>query len=314
MPNRIREFPKKWKLPLTVLFLILVCFAIFLFAHHRVEPNIGKVLDHPVRKKLTRRVRPNAPRSERAKKLNKRTDTGVAAEMGSFRCTKNTFLDEAGRILRREIDENCDGAVDFCVVQELNAYGEEVRRTRYRGCGNVPSNCIEITRNEYGEEIAYYTDENCDGHIDECHYLKRNDHGDVIEEIGDKGCDGVLAEDEWHRCSSFFYNEDGLKSREYEGKCGEEPENCLYYEYDLALGIERVKEDAKCDGTVDHCWTQIYRDDPDNPDRFMDKGCVGIWYSCTIWRDNGYSYQKFTSNEVCARKYEELVRRNRGQQ
>ena len=317
MPKRMRQVLQRWKLPLAVLFLMLVGLAVFYFSHHRVEPNIGRAIDRPAKPKLSRPIRENAVRSRHAKKINKKTDRVVRdTEVESFRCVKKSTFDEAAHILRQEVDDNCDGIVDRCEIRELNAYGELVHYEDYRGCGKVPSHCIEYNLNEYGEEFADYLDEDCDGHLDKCHYLKRNDHGDIIEEITDKGCDGVLGEDEYHRCSTFVYDEDGMIINEYEGKCGEDPENCADFEYDLAAGIRREKWDVKCDGTVDFCWVKIYRDgrDEDDYDQFIDKGCNGTWYWCTVQGDNGDGVLKITGHEACAQKYEELVKRKLGKQ
>lgn len=243
--------------------------------------------------------------------------------MESSGCVKNNTFDPATGIQRQEIDEDCDGIVDRCVMRELNDYGGEVRYEYHEDCAKAPTTCAEIERNEYGEAIAIYVDEACNGRPDTCISLKRNDYGDLIGESVDKGCDGVLEEGEYNRCSTYAYDEDGRITYEQEGACGGEPENCANYEYDFAVGIRHEKWDFKCDGTADFCWVKIYRndpwvgnyyDDPDDPDTFADKGCDGVWQACSIRDDNEESTRRFKDHEVCEKKYEDLVKRNRGRQ
>lgn len=303
---------KRWKLPLTALFFLLVCIAAFYFSRHRFIPVTVRAIDRPIKPKFSRPVRENAVRSEQGQKMNKKTDVVPSAPgMESSWCLKDSLDEEAG-ILRQEIDENCDGVVDQCRVKELNGYGEVVRYEYYKDCRKAPSSCVEIERNQYGEKIAYDIDSDCDGRIDECHTYKLNDHGDIIEVLIDKGCDGVLEEDEVHGCFSISYNEDNMIIAGDAGNCGEKPENCTEYEYDLSAGIRREKWDLKCDDTVDFCWVKIFRDDPDEWDGFIDKGCDGTWSSCSIRVDNGSVMYKSKDHEVCAKKYEDLVKRNRG--
>ena len=256
-------------------------------------------------------MRKNKPRSEKAKKMIEKADIGADnTNIKSYRCVKTTTLDEEAGILRKEIDNDCDGVVDRCRIEELNAYGEQVRYENYMDCGMVPTDCIKVSRNEYGEETAYYIDSDCDDHLDKCHTYKRNDHGDIIEVIMDKGCDGVLEKGEEHGCFSYAYDEDGLIISAHSGNCGEKPEICYDFEYDLEAGNRREKWDLKCDGAVDFCWVKFPRDDPEKWDWFIDDGCDGIWKSCTIYGDDGAVIHSFKGHETCAKKHEELVKRN----
>ena len=292
----------------------MVCLVVFYFLLHRPEPDIERAVDHLARPKLTRSVRKNAVRSEKAKMMIEKTDIDVGdTGMTSSRCVKDT-LDEATGILRQEVDENCDGVIDVCRVKELNAYGEPIHIELYRDCGKVPTSCYEIEYNEYGEEITYHIDNDCDGNLDECITNKRNDHGDIIEVIKDKKCDGKFEEGDGHGCFSYSYDKEGMIMAGHAGNCGEKPQNCTECEYDLDAGIRREKWDIKCDGTIDFCWVKIYRDDFDEPDSFISMGCDGIWKSCSIHDDDGGSIKinKFKGHEVCANKYEELMKRNLG--
>ena len=302
---------KRWKLLLVALFFTMVCFVVYYFSHYRFEPDTVSAVDRPAKTKLTRPVRKDAVRSERAKKMIVKTDRVVrAVGMKSYRCVKNESFDEEAGILRKEIDSDCDGAVDLCRTEELNTYGEMVRYESYEDCGKVPTHCVKIDRNEYGEEIAYYIDSDCDGRLDECHTNERNDRGDIIEAVIDKGCDGVLEEGEERGCFSVVYDEDGLIITAHSGNCGEKPEICYDFEYDLKAGNRREKWDLKCDGAVDFCWVKFPRDDPDKWDWFIDDGCDGIWKSCTIYGDDGVVIHSFKGHKACAKKHEELVKRN----
>ncbi len=254
-----------------------------------------------------------------------KSDSGAnaAGRESSSRCVKKESFDETTGILWQELDDNCDGVVDRCRVQQLNDYGEPVRTETFKDCGEAPTNCYENEYNEYGEVTAYNFDSDCDGSIDKCLTFKRNNYGHEIEIIYDKGCDGVLEKGEWHFCSTFDYDEDGLMIKQREGNCGEEPELCGDFEYNLAAGMKREKWDDECDGTVEYCWVKFSSDSPDEPDSmidahpnepdsFTDKGCDGIWENCNILGDDGVIVHHFKGNEVCAKKYEELVKKNLG--
>ena len=313
---------KKWKSPLVGLFLILICFFIYFLFFHRIDPEITSSVHHPFQAKKLRPVRKNAVRSKRWKKKIAKNDHGIGAvRMTSSRCVKED-LDENTGILQQEVDSNCDGVVDRCRTVKLNAFGEPVHIEYYKDCGEKPNRCMDIDYNEYGEEIAYDYDSDCDGNSDDCLTFNRNDHGDEIETIYDKGCDGVLGKGEWHFCYTYDYNEDGLIISADTGNCGEEPDLCAEYEYDLTAGMKREKWDHDCDNTPDICWVKFSRDDsvvpesivvaaPDEPDSFLDEGCDGVWKHCFILGEDGVKVHKFTGHEVCAKKYEELLKRNR---
>jgi hypothetical protein len=304
---------KRWKLPLAALLLILVCFVVYYGFQLRSAPDSAKATDPLVKPKNSRPVRKNMARSEQAKKMVEKTGVGDAATGMSYGCLKESPYDEATGILRTEIDFDCDGIPEKCKVEELNAYGEPIRTENYKDCGEVPTHCYENEYNEYGEKIAYVYDRDCDGSIDKCGTFKRNDHGDIIERINDKGCDGVLEEGELHRCFTYVYDEDNLVISQHGGNCGEEPNSCSDYEYDFATGMKRLKWDLKCDGTVEGCMEIFYHDDPDKSDRFIDdEGCDGIWEGCVFLGDDGVKSIGFGGHEVCAKKYEELVKKNRG--
>ncbi len=306
---------KRWKLPLAALILVLVGLVVLFFSRHRPEPDIGKPIARAARPKLTRPVRPNAPRSERAKKINAKTDTGARAAGGrSHSCLKRETYDEAARTLRREFDKNCDGTDLYCTVDELNDYGEPIRKTSYQRCGNTPSYCTTLEHDEYGEAIASHIDQDCDGRHVECSTGKYNDHGDIVESIIDKGCKGNSdGEGDQDYCFSYSYDEDGMIVSSAQGKCGEEPTLCTSYEYDLAAGVRRETWDSDCDGTPNFVWVKIFHEgaEEDDYDQFVDKGCTGNWYWCIIIGEDNFSWQRFEGNEACAKKYGELVKRNR---
>jgi hypothetical protein len=303
---------KKWKLLLAGLFSVLVCLVVYYFAHYRVTPEIVGPVDRPFKPRLTRPTRKNAVRSDRAKKMTAKTDS--ATGMKSYRCMKKDLDQETG-ILRQEIDKDCDGVVDQCVVLKLNEYGEEVHRESYENCGKVPTRCSDIEWNEYGEAVASYTDEDCDGRPDICTTAKFNDHGNYIESAMDNGCDGKLdGKGDVHTCSSYSYDQDGMITSRTQGTCGKHPNGCTEYEYDLRAGIRREKWDTKCDGTVDFCWVWFYRDDPYDYHEFIDIGCDGTWKYCNIYGDDGLVRNKYKGHEACAKKYEDLVKRNLGEE
>lgn len=301
---------KRRKLLPAALIIVPVCFAVFYYFHHRSIPDIIRAIDHPVGPKFTRPTRKNAVRSEKAKQMNKKTDIGDAAAVKPYGCLKTSSFDEATGILRRELDFDCDGIADDCVNEELNEYGEPLRIEHYKDCGKAPGRCNEIEYNEYGEMTAYNYDKDCDGIVDVCGTLKRNDHGDIIEWSNDKGCDGVLEEGELHLCNSFIYDEDGLIVHEREGDCGAEPFACIDYEYDLVTGVRHAKGDNNCDGTVDVCQVQFYREGYSNPDSFIENNCDGTWKSCNILGEVDNVVQTIKGHEACAKKYDELVNKN----
>jgi len=308
MLNRLRQVPMQWKLLPGAIILILLVLMIYNFSRHRLVPKIVPAVDRPVKPRALRPVRKNAALSEQIKKINKKTDHDIGISgVKSFRCLVRETFNEATGVLRQEVDNNCDGIVDYCELQELNAYGEPVRKERYRNCGEEPSNCSEIERNKYGEVIAYNIDSDCNGLFDECQIYKRNDHGDIIETIIDKECDGKLEEGEEHGCNLYRYDEDGMIIADYAGSCKGKPELCASYEYDLSHGIRREKLDNGCDGTIDWCLVEVYREDSTESEVFIDVGCDGTWRSCSTHEDDGVTITKFEGHETCAKKYEEFV-------
>lgn len=308
---------KRRKYLTIALLLILGGVLAYVFLHDRDEPTNDAAVDYPVKPKLKRPVRKNAARSELVKRIDCRN---ADATKDWSKCTNAVSFDNRTGKLREEIDKDCDGFIEYCIVTKFNEYGEEIGWEHYPDCGNVPRNCSEIERNEFGEMIALHSDQDCDGRWDHCQTLKRNDHGDLVEEISDKGCDGVLEGGEYHHCTSFEYDEDGRIIRERDGKCNREPENCAEIEYDHSLGIRREKWDNQCDGTVDFCivkiyqgdpWTGDYLEGPDVFDLFSDTQCNGIWRACSVYSEDGERMQRYSEHDVCAQKYEEAVRRNR---
>jgi hypothetical protein len=296
--------------------LALVCLIVFQFSRHRAGPDAGKAVAGRFRPKITRPLRKNAPRSALAQKMKADAGGGPPAAGQKFYCNVKVTNDEAAGTRWLQIDTKCTGAYDRCEMQWLNAYGELVRSIVYESCGSVASECREIKRNEYGEIVADNVDSKCRGRFDDCRTHERNDHGDVVEEVDDKGCKGVLeADDDQHDCISYVYNEDGTVASDAGGTCGAEPDFCTDYDYDLAAGVQREKITRGCQGAPEACFTRIYpgviSDDASHDAHlFIDKGCTGNWSVCVIRGDDGYSFEHFRGNEICAAKFAEITQRN----
>ena len=306
----------KLTLPLVAIFLTVACLVFFM--HRQDEPEVVETIDNPIRPKKIRPMRKTPVQTEQMKKMNEKSVGAIeAASPASSRCVNTTYNESTG-IRRKEYDEDCDGIADKCVLEELNEYEEPIRIESYIGCGNFPTFCSDLKYNEYGEGIASYFDENCNGVIDICITAKRNDHGDVVESVYDYKCDGNMDDkNDLLSCFSYSYDEEGMIVGQVIGKCGQEPENCVEYDYDFHAGVQRETWDYQCDGAADFCWVKIYRDDHEDrgdltdSDDFTDKGCDGIWSWCSVHGDGGVIH-KFKGHEACAQQYEELVKKNMG--
>jgi len=302
---------KRWKLPLAVLLIVLIGLAVFYFANHRFKPELVKAVDPSIIPKKKRPLRPAARRSPQAKKMAEKTGAGDATAMKPHGCVKNIAFDEATGILRSEMDYDCDGTVDNCLVEVLNEYGEPIRTENYKNCGDAPSDCFETEYNEYGEGITISMDLDCDGRPEACTTIKRNDHGDVIERIIDNGCDGVLEKSMMNECKSYTYDANHLIVHEISDNCADEMRVCTDFTYDLDAGVRFETCDFDCDGTVDVCMAQVYVDGYPEPFTFTERNCDGTWAHCTVYEENSAMTRTLLGHDACAKQYEQLVKRNR---
>ncbi|HPQ70255.1 MAG TPA: hypothetical protein PKW95_14095 [bacterium] len=302
---------KRRKYLTIALLLILGGVLACIFFHDRDEPTNDAAIDSPIEPKLKRPVRKNAARSVSAKKLAAQIDDAKSKTRKPYGCLMENNFDERSRILRQKVDFDCDGNADQCLVKTLNDYGEPVRIENHKKCGPEPDICTEIEYNEFGEEMAYFFDNDCDGNVDMCLTFKRNDHGDEVEDFMDKNCDGTRDEDDWHLCFSYEYDEDGLIVTQYDSDCGEEPKDCLDYEYDFAAGTQRQKLDINCDGTVDICKVLVFREGHNDPEIFVEKDCGGTWEYCTLHGEVDWVVSSIRDPKFCAQKYDEFLNANR---
>lgn len=196
---------------------------------------------------------------------------------GETQCT--TYLKDAmGVDLGYEIDDKCDGTLEYCFYFREEPAG--TRRGAYDiGCdGTADSGCMTITVDASTGYTREERDSDCDSQPESVRCFVHTEEGVEITAGEDRDCDGDLDAS----CYTWSYDEQSRPiGYGHDANCdGSFDTACVTFSYD-EFGNSQQETDVNCDHLT--CTRSVhYRSTTGGP--MLDTGCDGVLDSnCEIW-------------------------------
>lgn len=186
----------------------------------------------------------------------------------------NDVLNEMGKAIYSETDENCDGSIEDCSY------------TKYDKKGNAVSG-----KDDYG----------CDGEIDSCWKSENDEFGETLKFTHDKNCD---SKPEIELCFEHKYDAQGNNvSTKSWFPCGSNKVDCSRNFFDDTGNEIHTKTDEKCDGEYDYCYYAAFNENGKRLVHMTDRSCNGTidWCKFNSYDEYDNSESEFVKGDCTAR-------------
>ncbi len=106
-----------------------------------------------------------------------------------YNCNSYT-LDDDGRLIEAQIDENCDGLPESCESYSYDNQGNLLDYNLNNDCNAPPEWCAHFTYDDHGTLHTIQMDDGCDNNPEGCQTYTYDDQGNPLTSERDDGCDG----------------------------------------------------------------------------------------------------------------------------